>query len=748
MTGSSAIVIAAHGAGDGSPANALAWRIARAVAARTGRPALPAFVRGTPALGDVLARLAAPAVTVVPLLTSDGYVARRLPALLDPAGTAGVRLAIRPPIGAHPLLRERIVHRVVEACAGFPAAPAVIVVGHGTGRSATSGDRTRAVAAAIRRATRAEVRCAFLDQSPRLERVAARIERAHLVVVPLLIGGGGHARRDVGERLRAGLARRGAAPDTVILPPVGDDPGLLEELVLDVLDGAEGLSAPAARPARRTRPAAAGSPMGGVHLVGAGPGDPELITVRGLALLRAADVVVHDRLIGPELLDEVRAEAILVDVGKAPGRHRASQAQINDMLVAHARAGRCVVRLKGGDPLLFGRGWEELTACRAHGVTCEIVPGVSSALAAPAAAGIPVTVRGVASSLAIVTPRAEGGAPDAAVLAKLDTVCVLMGRADLPALAADLQRAGRDPATPAAAVERGTMAGQRTVVGTLASIAGDAAAAGLRSPVVVVIGAVAGLAAGDAGPLRGRRVVVTRPRRAARPIVARLRRLGAEVIEAPLIRIAYRDPGCRPEEVADCRWLAFASRHGVIGFRRWLDGAGRDARAVAGMRIAAVGPSTAAELSRIGLRADVVAAPHRAAALAELLVAGQASRPGPVLLPGGRRAGPELANALTGRGVAVRPLRVCDTLPRRLDAAIAAPIRQGADVVLLHSPTAVAGYTRSGLPRTGPVFACIGRATADAARANGLGSTAVPADRSDEGLVALVLAHAAAVAAT
>ena len=232
-----------------------------------------------------------------------------------------------------------------------------------------------------------------------------------------------------------------------------------------------------------------------VYLVGAGPGDPELITVRGLRLLQTADVVVYDRLVARELLAEVKEGAELIDVGKAPGAHRYAQGWINALLIDRAVHGKTVVRLKGGDPYVFGRGHEELTACRHAGVECLDVPGISSAIAAPAAAGIPVTHRGVARSVAIVTGQVASGerAPglDFAALAAMDTVVILMGRSNLRSLTESLMVAGRDPETPAACIEQGTTGRQRVASSTLRNIAEVADREGLRSPMVTVVGQVA-----------------------------------------------------------------------------------------------------------------------------------------------------------------------------------------------------------------------------------------------------------------
>jgi uroporphyrin-III C-methyltransferase len=241
---------------------------------------------------------------------------------------------------------------------------------------------------------------------------------------------------------------------------------------------------------------------GTVQLVGGGPGDPGLITARGLDLLRRADVVVHDRLVGSALLEEARAGAEMVDVGKGRGHAPLSQEEINRLLVERARAGRSVVRLKGGDPFVFGRGSEELDACRAAGVPCEVVPGVSSAIAGPAAAGIPVTARGIARSFAVVTAHQAGDtAADMAPLAGVDTIVVLMGCSALPRFTAALIAAGRDAGTPAACIQSATTPEQRVTLATLGTIAEAAARDGLEAPVVTVIGEVARLGAVGPSPV-------------------------------------------------------------------------------------------------------------------------------------------------------------------------------------------------------------------------------------------------------
>jgi uroporphyrin-III C-methyltransferase len=237
--------------------------------------------------------------------------------------------------------------------------------------------------------------------------------------------------------------------------------------------------------------------MGSVAIVGAGPGDPGLITVRGLELLRRADVVIYDRLVNGKLLDEAPPGAWLVFAGKACGAHALPQDEINARLVAEARAGHRVVRLKGGDAFVFGRGGEEALALTEADVPFEVVPGVTSAVAVPAAAGIPLTHRGVASSFAVVTGHREPGSASRVDWSRLgagaDTLVILMGLANLPTIAEELIAHGRDPATPAALIERGTTEAQRTIVTTLAGLPDAAAAARLESPVVTVIGPVVAL---------------------------------------------------------------------------------------------------------------------------------------------------------------------------------------------------------------------------------------------------------------
>jgi uroporphyrin-III C-methyltransferase len=504
MTGR-ALVLAAHGSRRDPAANALVRRLAESLRGRRLFDEVAvAFHQGEPGFDTVLDEITADEVTVVPFLTSAGHYSEVvLPeALGRNRRFAEVRLRQTPPVGTHagvaPLVARRVTELLREQRAERDTV-ALVVVGHGTARHPQSRAATEHLADTLRRRRVAgEVVAAFIDDKPPVDAVVAQLRQRTLLVVPFLIGGGAHVLEDI-PRL-VGLAegsdpRRGTVAGRLFLidDAVGTYAGM-EEIVVDLARRHTPPPAPRFRP-RMVTPVR--KEPGPVHLVGGGPGDPGLITSRGLELLRTADVVVHDRLIGVELLQEARADAELIDAGKGPGHAPYTQAEINALLVDRARLGRTVVRLKGGDPFVFGRGSEEAAACRAAGVPVYVVPGVTSAIAAPAAAGIPVTARGLARSFAVVTAHQAGPGGEIAdlrALAGVDTLVVLMGRASLGTLAAQLIEAGRDPATPAACIQSATTPEQRVTRATLATIADAADRDGLQNPVVTVIGAVAALA--------------------------------------------------------------------------------------------------------------------------------------------------------------------------------------------------------------------------------------------------------------
>ncbi|MGI8984267.1 MAG: uroporphyrinogen-III C-methyltransferase, partial [Acidimicrobiales bacterium] len=346
-----------------------------------------------------------------------------------------------------------------------------------------------------------------------------------------------------------------------------------------------------------------------VYLVGAGPGDPGLLTCRGAELLARADVVVHDRLAEISLLDLAPAVAERFDVGKSPGAPVA-QEEINALLVARGRQGQSVVRLKGGDPFVFGRGGEEAQALAEASVAFEVVPGISAAVAAPAYAGIPVTHRALSTSFTVVTGHSRHAVDNDvdwdALARAADTIVVLMGVAHRAEIAARLQAGGLPASTPVAAIRWGTRPGQRTVRTTLGELAGVS----LEPPVTIVIGKVAGLdlrwfegPSGVVGrPLFGRRVVVTRAGAQTSSLVAKLRALGAETVELATIEIAEpAGAGLRGVMPARYDWVAFTSANAVERVFAGL----RDARAFGAALVAAVGPGTAAALAARGVVADL-----------------------------------------------------------------------------------------------------------------------------------------------
>jgi len=360
-----------------------------------------------------------------------------------------------------------------------------------------------------------------------------------------------------------------------------------------------------------------------VYLVGAGPGDPGLITVRGLDLLRRADVLVLDRLAGNQLPLEARSDCLKIDAGKAPGRVAMTQDEINACLVEHGRTGKLVVRLKGGDPFVFGRGSEEAEALHAAGIDYEVVPGISSAIAAPSAGGIPVTHRGMSTHLTIVTGHEAPTKPetqtDWGALAKAGgTLVLLMGVGRLGGIADALIAGGRPPTTPVGIVERGTLPTQRVTTGTLATIAEVAESTGVTSPAVTVVGDVVSVreAIGwsDRLPLAGAVIAVTRARAQADGLTRRLTDLGAKVISAPTIQIEAIAGD--PISAGDYDVVVVTSPNTPPLL---LERIGGDARALHGVDVAAIGPGTAEALRRIGIEADIVSERAVAEGLLDLL---------------------------------------------------------------------------------------------------------------------------------
>lgn len=457
-----------------------------------------------------------------------------------------------------------------------------------------------------------------------------------------------------------------------------------------------------------------------VYLVGAGPGDPGLLTVRGAEVLRQADVVVYDRLSVEALLDLAPAAAERISVAKAPGRMTMSQEEINALLVARGRAHPTVVRLKGGDPFVFARGGEEAAALAAAGVAFEVVPGITSALAVPAYAGIPVTLRHSSTSFTVVTghedPSVGEGTVDWGAVAKVGgTIVILMGVARIGRIAAALMAGGLPADTPAAAVRWGTRPEQVTVRATLGTIA----AQDLAPPSVIVVGEVAAvdLPWFEQQPLFGRRVVVTRTRQQASSLSTGLRRLGADPIEVPLIEVADpADGGAALREAAgrlgSYDWVVVTSPNGA----NRLLAAVVDARAFGSARVAAIGPGTVAALAEGNVRADLV--PERF--VAESLLDALPDGPGRILLARAEVARDVLPDGLRARGWEVDMVDAYRTVATTVSAEQRAAIAT-ADVITFTSSSTVDRFVAAlGADAAPPTVACIGPVTAETARRHGL----------------------------
>ncbi|MCD7830523.1 MAG: uroporphyrinogen-III C-methyltransferase [Clostridiales bacterium] len=490
---------------------------------------------------------------------------------------------------------------------------------------------------------------------------------------------------------------------------------------------------------------------GKVTLVGAGPGDPGLLTRKGEAALRGAEVVVYDRLIAPELLELLPPAAERIDVGKQADCHPVPQWRINEILVEKALESKNVVRLKGGDPFLFGRGGEELDLLAEHHIPFEVVPGVTSAIAAPAYGGIPVTHRDFASALHIGTGHAKAGSPlqiNFRALAEAGGTCVLlMGVSALERICGGLLEAGMAENTPAAVVERGTLPGQRKVVSTLGRLAEEARQADLHSPAVIVVGGVAALSDRfdwfDALPLKGRTIVVTRPKRRAGALRSRLRELGADVVDYPCIETVPRRENPALEQclaqINRFDWVAFTSSAGVEVFFDALWRLGMDSRALSGVKLAAVGPSTAQALETRHLRADYVPPVYDT----EHLALGLAARTkGPVLLPRAALGSPILPRVLEEQGVEFTDVPVYDTVfPGENADEVLSLLAAGETWVTFTSASTVRGFVNSlepGADLSRVLGLCIGPQTAAECAHRGI-RTRVAREATVPALVDLIL---------
>ncbi len=502
---------------------------------------------------------------------------------------------------------------------------------------------------------------------------------------------------------------------------------------------------------------------GTVYLVGAGPGDAGLLTLRGAELLRRADVVLYDVLVNPELLRLARPGAELISRGSRNAPGSLSQEQINALLIARARDGQCVVRLKGGDPYIFGRGGEEAEELAAARIPFEVVPGISSVAAALNYAGIPLTHRDHCSSFTVLTghehPEAGDTHLDFAEIARIPgTKVVLMGLERLRELMAALVTHGLPAETPVAIIERGTTGAQKSVAGTLATIADLAAEKKIAAPAITVIGDVVKLKSKlnwfERRPLFGRRVVVTRAREQAGPLVAKLANLGADVLEIPVIRIAPPDD---QQNIIDALlelnsydWLVFTSPNGVTAFFDYFFKRFKDLRDIGGARMAAVGPGTAAKLAELHLQVDLMPEEALAVKVADAFMKYESIENLKICLLRAQAANRDQPAALEEFGAIVDDIAIYKTVaeipgPADADASLA---EHGADWIIFTSGSTVEHFhARFDLPKLLQKFPktkllSIGPETSKMIRALGLEPAREAAEHTVDGIVAELMGAA------
>ncbi len=474
--------------------------------------------------------------------------------------------------------------------------------------------------------------------------------------------------------------------------------------------------------------------MGKVTLIGAGPGDPELITLKGIKAIKDADVVVYDYLATEELLDLVRADAELIYVGKRGGHHTKTQEEINQILVDKAREGRSVARLKGGDPFVFGRGGEEAEVLSKAGISFEIVPGITSAVAVPAYAGIPVTHRRFNSSFTILTghedPHKEKSHHKWERIAAGETLIFLMGMKNLSSICNHLIKSGKDAKTPVAVIRWGTTPRQQTVVGRLDNILEEVKRAGLSAPAIIVVGDVVSLRENliwfEKRPLFGKRILVTRARKQASRFIESLRELGADPISLPTIEVVpppsfeLLDNALREVQLFD--WIIFTSVNGVDAFFSRMKKLKMDIRSLSGISLSAIGPQTANSIEKLGLFTEVVPSDYRAEGLIEELSKREINGSN-IMIPRALEARPILVEGLLELGAKVKEIPVYKTVcPENSKEKLKGIMEDRIDLITFTASSTVKNLyalsDKSGLIerlREVPV-ACIGPITANTAK--------------------------------
>ncbi len=500
---------------------------------------------------------------------------------------------------------------------------------------------------------------------------------------------------------------------------------------------------------------------GKVYLIGAGPGDPGLITVKGLACLRGADVVIYDYLANEKFLDSLKEEAERIYVGKKGGDHTLSQEQINDLIVAKSREGKVVARLKGGDPFIFGRGGEEAEELSAAGIPFEIIPGVTSAIAVPAYAGIPLTHRDFTSTVAFITGHEDPTKEDSKIAwdkiaTGAGTLVFLMGMGNLAKIATELMENGRNPETPVALVRWGTLPEQETTLGKLSDIAAIAAAKKIRPPVIILVGEVVSLRQKlnwfESLPLFGRKILVTRAREQASELSDRLRQLGAVVVEIPTIEMI---PPQSWDDVDHCisrmdgyDWIIFTSANGLKFLLQRLVDSGQDIRALKGPKICAIGPGTAQALQASKIRVDFVPGEYRAEAIFEGL--GKENLNGKrILIPRAKVARDVLPAALKNSGALVDVVEVYQTVcPREKALEALELLRQRTlSAITFTSSSTVTNFVELVGEKDvaelaqGVTIASIGPVTAEKARNLGLVTNVMPREYTIPSLVEALVEH-------
>ena len=501
---------------------------------------------------------------------------------------------------------------------------------------------------------------------------------------------------------------------------------------------------------------------GKVYLIGAGPGDPGLFTLKGKRCLEEADVVVYDYLANPRLLRYAKPDAEVIYVGKQAGKHTLPQEEIGRLLVERARQGKVIARLKGGDPFIFGRGGEEAEELAAAHIPFEVVPGVTAAVAAPAYAGIPLTHRDFTSTVAFVTGHEDPTKDETSIAwdkiaTGIGTLVFFMGVGQLAEIAGRLVQHGRSPATPAAVVRWGTRAEQEVVTGTLADL--PEKCRGMKPPALIVVGEVVALREKlrwfEALPLAGKRVLITRAREQASGFAQVLEAAGAEVVEFPTITFAPPESWA-PLDAAigrlrEYQWVILTSANGVRFFWERLQAAGRDARDLAGITVCAIGPATAAALQSRGVRADIVPAEFKAEALVEAIDAGTGAerlRGARMLLARAAEAREVIPEELARRGARVDVVPAYRTIKSASDTeGLRTMLREGQ----IHAVTFTSSSTvkhfldlvgdEAEALLTGAVVASIGPITAETAARHGIVSHIVPENYTIPALAEAIVKH-------